>query len=79
MVTVLDLRPESTSCTDHPMVRFLNVLNRGEDPELKVIARREDLPIGVLKMVASRNGYEVVEIKPGESHYEAKLRKRGTG
>ncbi len=76
MTRVLDLRPGSTSCTDHPMVRFLNVLNRGEDAELVVVARREDMPVGVLRMVASRSGYEVVEVRFEEAHYEALLRKR---
>lgn len=77
MVKVIDLRTTAGTCTDNPMVKFLNVINRGEDPEIHLIAKREDLPVGLLKMVASKNGYEVVEIRIGESHYEAKLKRVG--
>ena len=72
---VLDLRPRSTSCTDNPMVRFLNVVNKGEDEEVVVIANKEDLPVGILKVVASRNGYEVTEVSVREGVVQAKLRK----
>lgn len=72
---VLDLRPRSTSCTDNPMVRFLNVVNRGEDEEVVVIANREDLPVGVLKMIASRSGYEVTEVRVEEGVVQARLRR----
>jgi len=74
-VRVLDLRPRSTSCTDNPMVRFLNVVNRGEDEEVVVIANREDLPVGVLKMIASRSGYEVTEVRVEEGVVQARLRR----
>ncbi len=72
---VLDLRPRSTSCTDNPMVKFLNVINRREDEELLVIANREDLPVGILKVIASRNGYEVTEFSSEDSVIRARLRK----
>ncbi|MCC6047097.1 MAG: hypothetical protein LM571_02790 [Desulfurococcaceae archaeon] len=72
---VLDLRPRSTSCTDNPMVRFLNVVNRGEDEEVVVIANREDLPVGVLRMIASRSGYEVTEVRVEEGVVQARLRR----
>lgn len=72
---VLDLRPRSTSCTDNPMVKFLNVINRGEDEELLVIANREDLPVGILKIIASRNGYEVAEVSSEGSVVRARLKK----
>jgi len=58
------------------MVRFLNVINRGEDLEIHLLARKEDLPIGILKLVAAKNGYEVIEIRLEESYYTAKLRKK---
>jgi len=74
-VRVLDLRPRSTSCTDNPMVRFLNVVNRGEDEEVVVIANREDLPVGVLRMIASRSGYEVTEVRVEEGVVQARLRR----
>jgi len=74
-VRVLDLRPRSTSCTDNPMVRFLNVVNRGEDEEVVVIANREDLPVGVLRMIASRSGYEVTEVRVEEGVIQARLRR----
>jgi len=74
-VKVLDLRPRSTSCTDNPMVKFLNVINRGEDEELLVIANREDLPVGILKIIASRNGYEVAEVSSEGSVVRARLKK----
>lgn len=72
---VLDLRPRSTSCTDNPMVKFLNVINRGEDEELLVIANREDLPVGILKIIASRNGYDVAEVSSEGSVVRARLKK----
>lgn len=75
MVRVLDLRATSGTCTDNPMVKFLNVINRGEDPEVHLIARREDLPVGLLRMVASKSGYEVVEVKQERDYYTARLRK----
>jgi len=74
-VRVLDLRLRSTSCTDNPMVRFLNVVNRGEDEEVVVIANREDLPVGVLRMIASRSGYEVTEVRIEEGVVQARLRR----
>jgi len=74
-VRVLDLRPRSASCTDNPMVRFLNVVNRGEDEEVVVIANKEDLPVGVLKLIASRNGYEVTEVSVEGGVVQAKLRR----
>jgi len=74
-VKVLDLRPRSTSCTDNPMVKFLNVINRGEDEELLVIANREDLPVGILKIIASRNGYDVAEVSSEGSVVRARLKK----
>lgn len=72
---VLDLRRGSTSCTDNPMVRFLNVINRGEDEEVLVIANKEDLPIGVLRLIASRSGYEVAEASMEENIVRARLRR----
>jgi len=74
-VKVLDLRRGSTSCTDNPMVRFLNVINRGEEEEVLVIANKEDLPAGVLRLIASRNGYEVTEVSMEENVVRAKLRR----
>ena len=72
---VLDLRPRSTSCTDNPMVKFLNVINRGEDEELLVIANREDLPVGILKVIASRSGYDIIEFSSEDDVIRARLRK----
>jgi len=57
------------------MVKFLNVINRGEDEELLVIANREDLPVGILKIIASRNGYEVAEVSSEGSVVRARLKK----
>jgi uncharacterized protein (DUF2336 family) len=57
------------------MVRFLNVVNRGEDEEVVVIANREDLPVGVLRMIASRSGYEVTEVRVEEGVIQARLRR----
>ncbi|MEM2007523.1 MAG: hypothetical protein QW154_07820 [Sulfolobales archaeon] len=73
---LLDLRELSKTCSDNPMVRFLNVINRGEDLEIHLLAKKEDLPIGILKLVAAKNGYEVIEIRLEESYYTAKLRKK---
>ncbi|MEM2763905.1 MAG: hypothetical protein QXL30_03875 [Sulfolobales archaeon] len=73
---LLDLREQSKTCSDNPMVRFLNVINRGEDLEIHLLAKKEDLPIGILKLVAAKNGYDVIEIKLEESYYTAKLRKK---
>ncbi|MEM0066697.1 MAG: hypothetical protein QW741_03835 [Sulfolobales archaeon] len=73
---LLDLRELSKTCSDNPMVRFLNVINRGEDLEIHLLAKKEDLPIGILKLVAAKNGYDVIEIKLEESYYTAKLRKK---
>lgn len=75
---LLDLRAPSKTCSDNPMVMFLNTINRGEDSEIHLLARKEDLPVGILKLVAAKGGYEVVEIKLEESYYTAKLRKRET-
>jgi len=57
------------------MVKFLNVINRGEDEELLVIANREDLPVGILKIIASRNGYDVAEVSSEGSVVRARLKK----
>lgn len=73
---LLDLRELSKTCSDNPMVRFLNVINRGEDLEIHLLAKKEDLPIGILKLIAAKNGYDVIEIKLEESYYTAKLRKK---
>ncbi|MCX8185013.1 MAG: hypothetical protein RMI56_02055 [Sulfolobales archaeon] len=76
MVRVLDLRGVSKSCTDNPMVKFLNILNRGADPEVFVIASIDDLPLNILKLVASKSGYEVIRVENRETYYEATLRKK---
>lgn len=73
---LLDLRELSKTCSDNPMVKFLNVINRGEDLEIQLLAKKEDLPIGILKLVAAKNGYDVIEIRLEESYYTAKLRKK---
>jgi|YelNatPaOPRAMG01_1025707.scaffolds.fasta_scaffold10411_3 TusA-related sulfurtransferase len=72
----LDLRGASSSCSDNPIVRFLRVVRGGEDLELLVIASKEDLPLGMLRIIASNNGYEVVAVKQEGAYYEAILRKR---
>ncbi|MCS7098914.1 MAG: hypothetical protein NZ925_01025 [Sulfolobales archaeon] len=72
---VLDLRG-ARSCTDNPMVKLLNVLNRGADLELHIVASGSDLPLNILKLVASKSGYEVVRVESRENYYEATLRKK---
>jgi len=60
------------------MVRFLTVVNKG-DEEVVIIANREDLPVGILKVVSSRNDYEVTEVSVKEGVVQAKLKKVRAG
>lgn len=73
---VVDLRSGSGTCTSNPLVRLLNIVNKGLEQEIVVLARKDDIPIGILKLLASKNGYEIVVIEDLGDSYEAKLKKK---
>jgi len=78
-VKVVDLRRRSSRCTDHPVVRFMNMLaelrNSGERKVLFVV-NKEDLPLGVVSKFVEGAGYRIVSTNDKGEYLEVILERR---
>lgn len=62
-----DLRDAGEGCINNPAIALLDVLSRREK-EVRIIAKKSDLPPEIVREVAKVSGYSVesVEEKEGE-------------
>jgi len=60
----LDLRNTPSSCTSHPVIRLMSILESlaGKDVDkIKVFFNEEDIPRGIMEFILKKRGYLVEE------------------
>lgn len=62
---VIDLRIKGKGCTEHPIIRFTQVLrelSRSRVKEVTVIVNEKDIPLKFIELFAKSQGVRLVDI-----------------
>ncbi len=64
---VIDLRTSRKGCTNHPVVRFTNIIRRisgsDEDRTYTILFNEEDIPVAIVKKYVERYNMRILELK----------------
>jgi len=64
-VEVIDLRVRGKGCTDHPIIKFtqlLRGLSRSKNKEITIIVSEEDIPFKFIELFTKNHGVRIVDI-----------------
>jgi len=62
---VIDLRVGGKGCTDHPIIKFtqlLRELSRSKNKEITVIINEEDIPFKFIELFAKNHGIRISDV-----------------
>lgn len=64
---VIDLRVRKKGCTNHPVVRFTNIIRRISDNEenkvYTILFNEEDIPLAIVEKYVKRYNMRISEVK----------------